>query len=110
MPYGKSIINSEKLTQTEIVVTEEEVISPELLEALKKEEETLWPRLYQCMIMRDVRQFLQRLKELHSTYPARQLQEYIIRLETQVINFDGENLSMTIKTFPSLRQALMTDS
>lgn len=110
LPYGKSLINSEKLTQTEIVATEEEVISPELLEALKKEEETLWPRLYQCMIMRDVRQFLQRLKELHSTYPARQLQEYIIRLETQVINFDGENLSITIKTFPSLRQALMTNS
>jgi hypothetical protein len=62
------------------------------------------------MIMRDVRQFLQRLKELNSNYPARKLQKYIIRLETQLINFDGENLSMTIKTFPSLRQALMADS
>jgi hypothetical protein len=60
--------------------------------------------------MREVRQFLQRLKELNSNYPAKKLQEYIIRLETQLIKFDGENLSMTVKTFPALREALMTDS
>jgi CheY-like chemotaxis protein len=109
LPYGESLINSEKSTQPEIIATEEEVISTELLEALKKEEETIWPRLYQCMIMRDIRQFLQRLKELHSTYPCQKLQEYIIRLEHQMISFDGKNLSITVKTFPALREALMTD-
>jgi hypothetical protein len=110
LPYTEDATNSDKLTETEIIMTEEEVISPQLLEALKAEEENAWPKLHQCMIMRDVRQFLQRLKELNSNYPARKLQEYIIRLETQLINFDGENLSITIKTFPSLRQALMADS
>jgi signal transduction histidine kinase/CheY-like chemotaxis protein len=110
LPYAEDATNSDKLTETEIITTEEEVISPQLLEALKAEEENAWPKLHQCMIMRDVRQFLQRLKELNSNYPARKLQKYIIRLETQLINFDGENLSMTIKTFPSLRQALMADS
>jgi len=109
LPHAEGATNSDKLTETEILMIEEEVISPQLLEALKVEEENAWPKLHQCMIMREVRQFLQRLKELHSNYPARQLQEYIIRLETQVINYDGENLSITIKTFPSLRQALMTE-
>jgi len=110
LPYEESSINSEKLTEIEILMTEEKAISFQLLEALKKEEETIWPKLHQCMIMREVRQFLQRLKELHSNYPARKLQEYIIRLETQLINYDGENLSTTIKTFPSLRESLITDS
>jgi len=110
LPYAESPRNSENLTEIEILTTEEDIISPQLLEALKKEEESIWPRLHQCMIMRDMRQFLQRLKELHSTYPVRKLQEYIIQLEDQLINFDGENLSITIKTFPSLRQALMAEA
>ena len=110
LTYTEDATNLEIPTETEIIMTEEEVISPQLLEALKAEEENAWPRLHQCMIMREVRQFLQRLKELNSNYPAKKLQEYIIRLETQLIKFDGENLSMTIKTFPALREALMTDS
>jgi signal transduction histidine kinase/DNA-binding response OmpR family regulator len=110
LPYTEDVENSEKPTEIEIITIEEEVIYPQLLAALKAEEENAWPKLHQCMIMREVRQFLQRLKELNSNYPAKKLQEYIIRLETQLIKFDGENLSMTIKTFPALREALMTDS
>jgi two-component system, chemotaxis family, sensor kinase Cph1 len=110
LPYTEDATNLEIPTEIEIIMTDEEIIFPQLLEALKAEEENAWPRLHQCMIMREVRQFLQRLKELNSNYPARKLQEYIIRLETQLIKFDGENLSMTIKTFPALREALMTDS
>ena len=110
LPYTEDATNLEIPTEIEIIMTDEEIISPQLLAALKAEEENAWPRLHQCMIMREVRQFLQRLKELNSNYPARKLQEYIIRLETQLIKFDGENLSMTVKTFPALREALMTDS
>ena len=110
LPYTEDAINLEIPTEIEIIMTDEEIIFPQLLEALKAEEENAWPRLHQCMIMREVRQFLQRLKELNSNYPAKKLQEYIIRLETQLIKFDGENLSMTVKTFPALREALMTDS
>ncbi len=79
---------------------------PELINELKKEEETVWPRLQKTMIIKDLRQFAQRLRTLSENYPVNLLIDYVNQLESQIKTFDGEHLTQTVSNFPSLRRSL----
>jgi|LakMenEpi03Aug12_release.lakeMendotaPanAssembly.Ray.scaffolds.fasta_scaffold31596_7 hypothetical protein len=58
------------------------------------------------MIMKELRQFVQQLQALGQEYPTVILLDYIDRLDTQIQNFDGNNLPDTVQSFPSVRQSL----
>ncbi|HAC62940.1 MAG TPA: ATPase [Cyanothece sp. UBA12306] len=81
-------------------------VPAELLEKLSLEEETVWNHLHKTMIMKDLRQFAQRLREWGQEYQCRPLLDYVTRLEHQIQDFDGENLSATVEAFPNLRRSL----
>ena len=88
------------------LILEDLSILPELISKLKIEEETVWPRLRQTMIMKDLRKFSKYLKNLSEEYPFFLLLEYTEKLELQIREFDGDNLNNTINDFPNLRQDL----
>ena len=79
---------------------------PELINQLKIEEETVWPKLRQTMIMKELRQFAKRLKALSEEYPFTILINYIAKLDFQIKEFDGDNLNHTINDFPNIRHEL----
>ncbi|MEB3310666.1 MAG: ATP-binding protein [Snowella sp.] len=79
---------------------------PELIAALKNEEETVWPRLQKTMIMKDLRQFAKRLGDLTDNYPFKILIDYVNQLESQLQAFDGDNLTHTVSNFPEIRRSL----
>ena len=79
---------------------------PELIKQLKIEEETVWPKLRQTMIMKDLRQFAKRLQLLCEEYPCVVLINYTTKLDLQIKEFDGDNLNHTINDFPNIRQDL----
>ncbi len=79
---------------------------PELINELKKEEETDWPRLQKTMIMKDLRQFAKRLRTLSENYPVKLLIDYVNQLESQIQAFDGDNLTQTVSNFPEIRRSL----
>ncbi|MEA5509069.1 ATP-binding protein [Crocosphaera sp. UHCC 0190] len=79
---------------------------PELLEKLRQEEETIWNKLHQTMIMKDLRQFAQRLRQWGEEYQCLSLIDYATRLEMQILEFDGENLSNTVESFPQMWRSL----
>lgn len=81
-------------------------ILPQLINKLKIEEETVWPRLSQTMIMKELRQFVQRLQDLSEEYPFAILVNYVTELESQIQEFDGDNLTHTINSFPKIRSSL----
>lgn len=59
------------------------------------------------MIMKELRQFVQQLQTLGQQYLTVILLDYINRLDTQIQNFDGNNLPRTVQSFPSVRQSLL---
>ena len=75
---------------------------PELIAKLENEEQTIWPRLGQAMILRELRQFSQRLKEWAEEYQSPLLLNYVKQLELQLQAFDSENLAHTVKAFPEI--------
>ena len=79
---------------------------PELISKLKMEEETVWPRLRQTMIMKELRQFAKRLRVLSEEYPFTILINYTAKLDFQIKEFDGDNLNYTVNDFPNIRHAL----
>ncbi|PZV27395.1 MAG: hypothetical protein DCF12_04860 [Snowella sp.] len=79
---------------------------PELINQLKIEEETVWPKLRQTMIMKELRQFAKRLQLLCEEYPFILLINYTTKLDVQIKEFDGDNLNHTINDFPNIRQDL----
>ncbi|MFM7437282.1 MAG: response regulator, partial [Snowella sp.] len=79
---------------------------PELINQLKIEEETVWPKLRQTMIMKELRQFAKRLQLLCEEYPFVLLINYTTKLDLQIKEFDGDNLNHTINDFPNIRQDL----
>jgi hypothetical protein len=70
------------------------------------EEETVWPRLRQTMIMKELRQFAKRLRVLSEEYPFIILINYTAKLDFQIKEFDGDNLNYTVNDFPNIRHAL----
>jgi CheY-like chemotaxis protein len=100
---------SDKLTDssfTSNAIAEDLSLLPELISKLKIEEETVWPRLRQTMIMKDLRQFAKQLKVLSEKYPFAILINYTAKLDFQIKEFDGDNLNYTVSDFPNIRQAL----
>jgi len=88
------------------VIAEDFSRLPELINQLKIEEETVWPKLRQTMIMKELRQFAKRLKALSEEYPFTILINYIAKLDFQIKEFDGDNLNHTINDFPNIRHEL----
>jgi CheY-like chemotaxis protein/two-component sensor histidine kinase len=87
-------------------IAEDLSLLPELISKLKTEEETVWPRLRQTMIMKELRQFAKRLQVLCKEYPFVILINYTTKLDLQIKEFDGDNLNHTINDFPNIRQDL----
>jgi PAS domain S-box-containing protein len=87
-------------------IAEDLSVLPELISKLKTEEETVWPRLRQTMIMKELRQFAKRLQVLCEEYPFVTLINYTTKLDYQIKEFDGDNLNHTINNFPTIRQDL----
>jgi PAS domain S-box-containing protein len=87
-------------------IAEDLSLLPELISKLKTEEETVWPRLRQTMIMKELRQFAKRLQVLCEEYPFVTLINYTTKLDCQIKEFDGDNLNHTINDFPNIRQDL----
>jgi hypothetical protein len=58
------------------------------------------------MIMKELRQFVQQLQTLGQQYLTVILLDYINRLDTQIQDFDGNNLPCTVRLFSSVRQSL----
>lgn len=107
LPYnGSKQTISTIETPVEQGLDEYEPASPELLEKLLLEEELVWTYLHQTMIMKDLRQFAQHLREWGEEYQCNILLDYVTRLETQIQDFDGEKLSKTVAAFPELRRSL----
>jgi hypothetical protein len=90
--------------------TQETANSPkdlsELLTQLIREEDTIWPKIRQTMIMRDLREFAKRLRAWSEDYAFSPLLDYVVKLEFQIHSYDGENLARTVNTFPQVRAAL----
>jgi PAS domain S-box-containing protein len=78
----------------------------ELLTQLIREEDTIWPKIRQTMIMRDLREFAKRLRAWSEDYAFSPLLDYVVKLEFQIHSYDGENLARTVNTFPQVRAAL----
>ena len=97
-------VNDFSLSAT--AIAEDLSLLPELISKLKTEEETVWPRLRQTMIMKELRQFAKRLQVLCKEYPFVILINYTTKLDCQIKEFDGDNLNHTINDFPNIRQDL----
>ncbi|MGQ4645924.1 ATP-binding protein [Lyngbya aestuarii] len=82
---------------------------PELIEKLKREEETLWPQLQIKMKRRELRGFTERLNQWALEYHCPVLLEYVTKLDTQLKLFDWKHLPETIKQFSQVREALEKD-
>jgi chemotaxis family two-component system sensor kinase Cph1 len=87
-------------------VNEVYTCAPEILTALDQIQQTLWPEVQQNLTRRKVTTFLNRLQGLlhHKSCPG--LEEYIQRLNTQLLAFDWQNLPQTVEAFPQLCQTL----
>ena len=115
-PSSPNLVNVEGITEpikevndslpSETAIDEDLSLLPELISKLKTEEETVWPRLRQTMIMKELRQFAKRLSVLCGEYPFMILINYTTKLDLQIKEFDGDNLNHTINDFPNIRQDL----
>jgi len=80
-----------------------------LIAKIEIEEKTIWPDLHQKMIMKELREFAQRLQNWSIEYQSSLLQHYVNQLKTNLLDFDGENLEKTVQDFPRLRVALIAE-
>ncbi len=93
----------EKDNGDEFAIASEEIdYLPELINKLKEEENQTWCRLRQTMIMRELRQFAQKLAILAADYHSSLLKDYAAKLDHQIHEFDGDNLSHTVNSFPEI--------
>jgi len=77
-----------------------------LINHLEDIELETWKKLRNTMIMRDLRQFAQQLRQWSDSYPYPQLLDYVERLEKPIRAFDGEKLTEVMSQFPQVRQSL----
>ncbi|MEB3193007.1 MAG: ATP-binding protein [Snowella sp.] len=80
-----------------------------LIAKIETEEKTIWPELHKKMIMKELREFAQRLQNWSIEYQSSLLQQYVNQLKTNLLDFDGENLEKTVQDFPRLRVALIAE-
>ncbi len=79
---------------------------PELLERLLDLEETVLPSLSQTMKMRDLADFAGELQELGRNHNSALLLDYVNILQSQIDEFDWNNLPETIKSFGDVRRTI----
>lgn len=72
---------------------------PELIEKLHQEESD-WIELQKTMKLREIRKFIDRLHQLAIEYQSQILLNFVKTLETQLSNFDWENLPTNLANFP----------
>jgi signal transduction histidine kinase/DNA-binding response OmpR family regulator len=80
-----------------------------LIAKIEIEEKIIWPELHQKMIMKELREFAQRLQNWSIEYQSPLLHHYVNQLKTNLLDFDGENLEKTVQDFPRLRVALIAE-
>ncbi|HLO50972.1 MAG TPA: PAS domain S-box protein [Kamptonema sp.] len=80
---------------------------PELVEKLYQEEESTWLELCKTMKRRELRAFVERLREWAREYQYQPLLDYTMTLERQLATFDWEQLPKTIRKFPEVRNQLL---
>ncbi|MEA5575809.1 ATP-binding protein [Anabaena sp. UHCC 0451] len=80
----------------------------ELLIKLQQEEEIVWDSLRKTLKMRELKQFIQRLKLWGHEYQCQLLVNYADSLQTKLNAFDMEQLPLIIEQFPSVKQAIAT--
>jgi signal transduction histidine kinase/ligand-binding sensor domain-containing protein/DNA-binding response OmpR family regulator len=73
---------------------------PELLQKLRQEEQTIWPRLCETKAMGEVEEFARRLQSWAGAGEWASLGDYAARLEQQVQEFDLDHLPKTLAEFP----------
>ena len=79
---------------------------PELLEKLELEQQTHWQPLCQTLKRREVRNWIQTLRQWAIEYQYQELLDYTITLQTQLQSFDWQNLPHTIEQFPLIVEKL----
>ncbi|MBD2296759.1 PAS domain S-box protein [Anabaena sphaerica FACHB-251] len=79
---------------------------PDLLIKLEEEEEKVWTSLRKTFKMRELKQFILRLKAWGKEYQCQFLVDYADSLQTKLDAFDMEQLPLIIEQFPSVRQAI----
>jgi CheY-like chemotaxis protein/nitrogen-specific signal transduction histidine kinase len=79
---------------------------PGLLIKLHEEEQTVWISLRKTLKMRELKQFIQRLKTWGLEHQCQLLVDYADSLQTKLDAFDMEQLPLIIEQFPSVRQAM----
>jgi signal transduction histidine kinase/DNA-binding response OmpR family regulator len=73
---------------------------PELLQKLKHEEQSIWPRLCETKAMGEIEDFASRLRAWAEAGEWVSLHRYADRLEQQVQEFDLDRLPKTLMEFP----------
>jgi len=80
---------------------------PELIIKLEEEENTLWQEVSKKLKTRDLKAFTERLRVLALEYNCQPLLEYVTTLQTQLNNFDWDNLPQTVEKFPQIKEKLL---
>jgi len=78
----------------------------ELLVKLRSYQTEVWPGLVESMKMREVRNFAECLKQWGIEYECSSLLAYGTAVETQVVEFDWDNLPNTVADFPEVLRSL----
>lgn len=78
----------------------------DLLNQLQQEEEMTWTVLHQTLKARDVRQFVERLETWGQEYGCQLLLNYATTLRTSLEAFDWEQLSHAVAAFPTVRRSI----
>ncbi|MGK7931671.1 MAG: ATP-binding protein [Microcystaceae cyanobacterium] len=92
--------------QSIVTPTGNKKITPELLEKLRQDKETVWPDLCQSMKTKAIRKFGQRLQKLGEEYGCQVVSDYASLITQYLTDFDLDNLSHTLEQFPQLIQQL----
>lgn len=78
----------------------------ELLEKLQDTEKTVWLKLRQTMVSREIKQFAGSLQQWGEEYGYRPLIDYANFVKAQIEEFNWENLPQTIEAFPDVVRQL----
>lgn len=101
------------IDSTPPVTTVPEAIKPpnqaklrELLVKLRSYEAEVWSGVVETMKMREVRKFAECLKNWGMEYECPSLVDYATAVETQVVEFDWDNLPESVAAFPEVLRSL----
>lgn len=96
------------LTEVENVPTPQITLNiPELIIKLEEVENTSWQEVSKKLKTRDIKAFGESLRRLGLEYNCQPILEYVNILQTQLTNFDWENLPKTVALFPRIKNKLL---